>query len=265
VRRHRFGRCPAAAGVGDAITSGQCASTSLWALPEYRTIPEVAATAAPVHNTAAPGYVDEPASTPVTPWVYLSSCGPGTGQRAATSAASKPRTSVLGKSRPMSISFTRPQSASACTGLRPPKVTVNAACTAGPVIAPVATSMPLGMSTATTGIAASSAAANTSAASGRSGPDPEMPTTPSTTRSVVVATLSTIRPPALRKAARAFRWVCSGLSSTASAAAPRRRRKVVAHSASPPLSPEPTTAHTRRPATPPVRAVNSPAIATANP
>ena len=25
---------PAAAGVGDAITSGQCASTSLWALPE---------------------------------------------------------------------------------------------------------------------------------------------------------------------------------------------------------------------------------------
>ena len=53
-------------------------------------MPEVAATAAPVHSTAAPGYVDEPAITPVTPWVYLSSCGPGTGQRAATSAASKP-------------------------------------------------------------------------------------------------------------------------------------------------------------------------------
>ena len=52
----------------------------------------------------------------------------------------------------MSISLTRPQSASACTGLSPPKVTVSAACTAGPEIAPVATSTPLGMSTATTGV-----------------------------------------------------------------------------------------------------------------
>src|SRR5271156_341053 len=114
-------------------------------------MPEVAATAAPVHSTAAPGYVEEPAITPVTPWVYLSSCGPGTGQRAATSSASKPRTSVPGRLSPISISSTSPQSASACTGLSPPKVTVSAACTAGPVIAPVATSMPLGMSTATTG------------------------------------------------------------------------------------------------------------------
>ena len=144
-------------------------------------------------------------------------------------------------------------------------MTVSAACTAGPVIAPVATSMPLGMSTATTGIALASTASKTSAASGRSGPEPEMPTTPSITRSVVAATLSTIRPPALRNAARPFWWVRSGLSSIASAAAPRRRRKVAAHSASPPLSPEPTTAHTRRPATPPVRAVNSPMIAVANP
>ena len=53
-------------------------------------MPEVAATAAPVHSTAAPGYVAEPARMPVTPWVYLSSLGPGTGQRAPTSAASKP-------------------------------------------------------------------------------------------------------------------------------------------------------------------------------
>src|ERR1700761_5898356 len=114
-------------------------------------MPEVAATAAPVHSTAAPGYVDEPAITPVTPWVYLSSCGPGTGQRAATSPASKPRTSVSGRSSPMSMSVTSPQSASACTGFCPPHVTVAAACTAGPVIAPVATSTPLGISTATTG------------------------------------------------------------------------------------------------------------------
>ena len=103
----------------------------------------------------------------------------------------------------MSTSSTRPQSASACTGLSPPKVTVSAACTAGPVIAPVATSMPLGMSTATTGIALGTTS-NTSAASGRSAPEPEMPTTPSMTRSVVAETLSTIRPPAFRNAASAL-------------------------------------------------------------
>src|ERR1700761_803000 len=133
-------------------------------------MPEVAATAAPVHSTAAPGYVDEPAMTPVTPWVYLSSSGPGPGQRAATSAASKPSTDVFevsGRSSPMSINSTRPQSASACTGLSPPKVTVSTALTAGPPIAPVAASTPLGMSTATTGIPASSTTANTSAAAGR--------------------------------------------------------------------------------------------------
>ncbi|EUA53027.1 hypothetical protein I550_4659 [Mycobacterium intracellulare 1956] len=56
-----------------------------------------------------------------------------------------------------------------------------------------------------------------------------------------------------------------GLSRIASAAAPRRRTKVAAHSASPPLSPEPTTAHTRRPLTPPVRAANSPMISAASP
>src|ERR1700743_991292 len=155
-------------------------------------MPDVAATAAPVHNTAAPGYVDDPAITPVTPWVYLSSCGPGTGQRAATSAASKPATSLCGRSSPMSTSSTRPQSANACTGLSPPKVTVSAACTAGPSIAPVPTSMPLGLSTATTGMSAASTAANTSAASGRSGPEPEIPTTPSRTTSVVAGTLSAV-------------------------------------------------------------------------
>src|ERR1700743_2294034 len=140
-------------------------------------MPDWAATAAPVHSTAAPGYVDEPAITPVTPWVYLSSCGPGTGQRAATSAASKPKTSVVGSSRPSSISFTRPQSASACAGLRPPNVTVMAACTAGPVIAPVAPSMPLGMLTATAGIGAASYTAEDSVAFGRSGPGPGRPPT----------------------------------------------------------------------------------------
>ncbi|CNH15252.1 Uncharacterised protein [Mycobacterium tuberculosis] len=121
------------------------------------------------------------------------------------------------------------------------------------------------MSTATTGIPAASTAANTSAAAGRSGPDPEMPTTPSMTRSVAAETFCTILPPALVNAANPLRCVRSGLSSTASAAAPRRRRKVAAHSASPPLSPEPTTAHTRRPATPPVRRASSQMISLASP
>jgi len=40
---------------------------------------------------------------------------------------------------------------------------------------------------------------------------------------------------------------------------------VAAQSASPPLSPEPTTAQTLRPLTPPVRALSSVAIAVANP
>src|SRR5271166_379693 len=188
-------------------------------------MPEVAATAAPVHSTAAPGYVDEPAITPVTPWVYLSSCGPGTGQRTATSTASKPSRSVSGRPKPMSTRRTRPQSASAWTGFRPPKVTVSAACTAGPVIAPVATSMPLGMSTATTGIALASTASKTLAASGRSGPEPEIPTTPSITRPVDSATPLTIRPPAFRNAANPFWWVRSGFSRIASAAAPQEGRR----------------------------------------
>jgi hypothetical protein len=121
------------------------------------------------------------------------------------------------------------------------------------------------MSTATTGMPAASTASKTAAADGRSGPLPEMPTTPSITRSVSAATSATTRPPAPRKAASAVAWVWSGLSSTADAAAPRRRRNVAAHSASPPLSPEPTTAQTRRPAIPPDRLTNSRAIAVAKP
>ena len=198
---------------------------------------------------------------PLTPWLYLSSFGPGTGQRAATSAASKPSMSVGGRSSPMSTSSTRPQSPSPCTGLRPPNVTVNTACTCGPLATPVCTSMPLGMSTATTGMPAASTAANTSAAAGRSAPEPEIPTTPSITRSVAAGTDCTTRPPARWNAASPFLCVFSGLSSTAAAPAPRRHRNVDAHSASPPLSPDPTTAQMRRPATPPVRAISSRATA----
>ena len=214
-------------------------------------MPEWAATAAPVHRIAAPGYVDDPAITPVTPWLYLSSARPGMGQRAATSAASNPRTSEGGRSSPMSTSSTLPQRPSACTGLSPPNVTVSAASTWAPSAAPVCTSRPLGRSTATTGMPACSTTANTWAAFGRNAPEPEMPTTPSITRSVAAGTVSAMRPPAARNAASALGWALSGLSRTAQAPAPRRFSSVAAHSASPPLSPEPTTAHTVRPLTVP--------------
>src|SRR6201993_594249 len=46
---------PADSAVAEAMTSGQCESTCSAALPAYLTMPDVAATAAPVHSTAAPG------------------------------------------------------------------------------------------------------------------------------------------------------------------------------------------------------------------
>ena len=97
---------------------------------------------------------------------------------------------------------------------------------------PVSTSTPLGMSTATTGALQ---LAKADAASGRNGPAPEIPTTPSITKSVAAETACTTRPPDARNAARPMAWARSGLKKTASATAPRRRRNVAAHSASPPL------------------------------
>ena len=202
---------------------------------------------------------------PTTPWVYLSSRGPGTGQHARTSAASKPSNSVAGRSNPMSMSSTRPHSARPWTPLSPPKVTVSVARTAGPSTAPVCTSIPLGTSTATTAMPACSTASNTAAAGGRSSPLPEIPTTPSITRSVASGRVATTRPPADRNAASAPGCVRSGLSRIAVAATPRRRSRAAAHRASPPLFPEPTTAQICRPATAPVRRRNSAAIALAKP
>ena len=114
---------------------------------------------------------------------------------------------------------------------------------AAPSAAPVCTSTPLGMSTATTGMPA---CVDGGEHLGRGGPQRAGPGDPDDTvdhQIVAAGTLSTIRPPDFRKPPSAFRWVRSGLSSTAAPAAPRRRRNVAAHSASPPLSPEPTTAH----------------------
>ncbi|SKU99333.1 Uncharacterised protein [Mycobacteroides abscessus subsp. abscessus] len=143
---------------------------------------------------------------------------------------------------------------------------MTAARKAGPSTAPVCTSTPLGMSTAITGMpSAVIFSAIPAAAPGRSGPVPEIPTTPSTTRSVSSGTTDTTLPPALRKAASPARWARSGFSSTALADTPRRRRKVNAHKASPPLSPEPTTPQTLRPATTPARRDNSSAITAASP
>ena len=77
---------PASATVGWHTTSGRAASTAPAADPTYLTIPDVAATAADAHSTAAPGYRSDPARTATTPWVYLSSAGPGTGHVRPTSA-----------------------------------------------------------------------------------------------------------------------------------------------------------------------------------
>ena len=75
-----------------------------------------------------------------------------------------------------------------------------------------------------------------------------MPTTPSITRSVACGTLSTTRPPASVNAASAGAVHPLGVEhDRRRRATPRRRRNVAAHSASPPLSPEPTTAQTRAP------------------
>ena len=92
-----------------------------------------------------------------------------------------------------------------------------------------------------------------------------MPTTPSMTTSVVGETLSTTRPPARRNAARPFAVGALGVEQdrvggrAATAQEGGRPQRVTA------VVPEPTTAHTRRPATPPVRAANSPMISVASP
>ena len=149
---------------------------------------------------------------PVTPWVYLSSAGPGSGQRAATSASSSTSrygspTAARSGPMPMSIRRTGPQRrrASTCTGFSAPNVTVAAASTAGPATVPVSGSTPLGRSTARTGTPAPSAASTSAAAAGRSGPRPEMPTIPSTARSA-------------RRAASAARSGCRATSITRPAA-----------------------------------------------
>ena len=229
-------------------------------------MPEVAATAAPVHSTAAPGYVDEPAITPVTPWVYLSSCGPGTGQRAATSPASKPSTSVSGRSSPMSISVDVAAVGERVHGLEPAErdgqrgVHGGAGDRAG---RHVDAAGDVDRDHRDPGVIdrgehlGRRRSQRTRAGDAHHPVDDEIGCRRDTARR------RGRRP--CRNAASPLRWVWSGLSSTASAAAPRRRTKVAAHSASPPLSPEPTTAHTRRPATPPVRAVSSPMISVASP
>ena len=76
----------------------------------------------------------------------------GTGQRAATSAASKPSTSVGGRSSPMSTSSTAPAVAQRVHGFEAAERDGQHRVHGGPLAAPVCTSTPLGMSTATTGM-----------------------------------------------------------------------------------------------------------------
>ena len=148
-----------------------------------------------------------------------------------------------------------------------PKVTVTAASTCGPSVSPVSTSTPDGTSTATTGTPAHASSAAT--ASGRSPGRPPIPTIPSTTTSGRVPEDALWRgaghttPPAPRRAASPASWTLSD-SSQASTAQPRRASSTPAYSASPPLSPEPTSSRTRRPYADPSRsstAYASPAAA----
>src|SRR5690606_11975111 len=107
---------PASATVGWHTTSGRAATTASAPDPTYRTIPEVAATAADAHSTAAPGYRSDPARTATTPWVYLSSAGPGTGQERPTSPGAGHATvpgPAAGSARPMSTTSTRPHTGEA--------------------------------------------------------------------------------------------------------------------------------------------------------
>ena len=182
----------------------------------------------------APGYRCDPAITPTTPCVYLSSCGPGTGQASAisVSVSEYSRGPVGGvdtsgapsgsSARPMSTSSTRPHcgAASRCACRLTPNVTVTSARTAGWLTSPVSASTPEGRSTATIGVSGSTDA-NTVAAAGRSGPCPPIPTTPSTTTSSELGSGSTTRPPARRNAANPPACALSGASSVALTAAPR--------------------------------------------
>ena len=230
----------------------QASAETTWAaaLPTYRTIPEWVATAAPVHNTAAPDNRRNRPARPSHPGCTCRPAAPAAPSSAATSVVSNPSTSVAGSSRPMSTRCTRPQSASACTGLSPPKVTVSTGRTAGPVIAPVSTSTPLG------GRPRPSVHGRRRPLRTPRGGGAQRATTRDTDDAVDPEGGARCHP-----APRARRPCGTPLGrrdgtdrsrSAASAAAPRRRRNVAAHSASPPLSPDPTTAQTRRPP-PPVR------------
>src|SRR5262249_6137589 len=143
--------------------------------------------AAAAASTAAPVYRAEPAATPTTPRVYLSSSGPGRGTTAATSAADSTRSRGSGRygSSPMSTSSTRPATTlpgpTTRPGFRQPNVPVTSASNAGPGTAPVSLSTPDGTSTATRSAPDSRASSASQAAAGRRAPLPPMPTTPSST------------------------------------------------------------------------------------
>ncbi len=157
-------------------------------------------------SSAAPGYCALPARTPTTPRVYFCASGP----RAAAAAqrrprAGAPRPPAVGQSRPMSTRWTTPHTAAAgstrCATLWVPNVTVTAAVTCGPSSSPVSTSTPLGVSTATTGIPASSRSA--CSASRRRPGRPPIPTIPSTTTSGRAGSPAMVRPPACSQRADA--------------------------------------------------------------
>ena len=196
---------------------------------------------------------------PITPWVYLSSVGPGTGQRAATSAS--PRTTACGSGSsgpsPMSTRCTGPQrcAASTCTGLQRAErdgrggrdrravdgagVGVDAAGRVDrqhrhPGRGPRrATSSAAARAQRPAAGEADDAVEHEVRARDRGERRRARPRRP--------------RPPARRRAASPSAWARCGSSSTAVTPTPRRRSSAPAHRASPPLSPAPTSSATRRP------------------
>ena len=153
---------------------------------------------------------------PVTPWVYLSSLGPGTGQRAATSAASKPMMSVAagrGRCRPVRRGRNHP-GRERVSGRRRSRSARRAR--AGRRWRRSARRRRWECRRRPPGCGLVDGGEHLGAV-GPQRAEPEMPTTPSITRSVVAGTLSPPDPPAFGTPPAPSGVCVPGLSSTAAA------------------------------------------------
>ncbi len=141
---------------------------------------------------------------------------------------------------------------STCPGFSRKNVTVQVACTTGPVLAPVLPSRPLGTSTATTGLPAALMAATTSAAVPSSGRDRPAPNRASMMRSASASVAglsgSTGSPQRSAMAAASPRRASRLPSRPRRTRYPCSRRSRAATKPSPPLLPGPHTTAMAAPA-----------------